>query len=284
MNSFENQIYEAAMKEYCFSREKVNHDTFESELRYAVNNQPPKKDTIDDEVTKLIKNLPTSFDSSIFVAQDAKDPRRFSALLFGSNDTPYDSCGLILHIYLPNRYPEVPPKVKFITNSNGYLKISPNIMGNGTIYLSLLGTWSSKSAYDSWDPKISSLYQVLMSIQNNIFIQEPYFNDIGKQSEIGTSIGNTHSQNYNQRARLICVAEGICGLIKNPPEEFETLIKAHFSIKKEYVTQKLEEWKVLVDTTLGYDYTKYQGKTFEEWADEAIALLTKVEEEIKDFV
>jgi len=46
----------------------------------------------------------------------------------------------------------------------------------------------------------------------------------------------------------------------------------------------LEEWKIMVDYPLSISYTKYQDKTFDEWVDEAIALLAKVEENVKEFV
>ncbi len=46
----------------------------------------------------------------------------------------------------------------------------------GTVCLSLLGTWNGHAS-QSWNPEHSSIYQVLLSIQALIFVEDPYFNE-----------------------------------------------------------------------------------------------------------
>lgn len=46
---------------------------------------------------------------------------------------------------------------------------------NGKVCLSLLGTWNGPG----WDPKTSSILQLLLSVQALVLVEEPYFNEPG---------------------------------------------------------------------------------------------------------
>lgn len=65
---------------------------------------------------------------------------------------------------LPADYPETPPMVKMTTTGGGRVRFNPNLYADGKVCLSLLGTWSGPS----WDPKVSTLLQVLVSIQRSV--------------------------------------------------------------------------------------------------------------------
>ena len=65
------------------------------------------------------------------------------------------------------------------------------------VCLSLLGTWSGPS----WDPQTSSVWQLLVSTQAQIFVADPYFNEPGFEREMGTQRGNELSKDYNDKAR-----------------------------------------------------------------------------------
>ena len=56
-----------------------------------------------------------------------------------------------------------PPKVKLITTGNEHVRFNPNLYNNGTVCLSLLGTWASTNESEKWSA-VSTIRQVLMSI------------------------------------------------------------------------------------------------------------------------
>ena len=66
---------------------------------------------------------------------------------------------------------------------------------------SLLGTWHGGHASEKWDAKTSSLYQVLLSIQGMILVEEPMYNEPGT-SGAGTPEGDRKSKLYNDTIRV----------------------------------------------------------------------------------
>ena len=99
-------------------------------------------------------------------------------MITGPQDTPYANGCFLFDVYLPSEYPNVPPKVNLMTTGKATVRFNPNLYNCGKVCLSLLGTWSG-SAGESWDPKVSSLLQLAVSIQSLIFVSEPYFNEPG---------------------------------------------------------------------------------------------------------
>ena len=87
---------------------------------------------------------------------------------------------------IPGDYPNSPPKMKIVTTGGGRHRFNPNLYADGKVCLSLLGTWQG----EPWDPKVSSLNQVFMSIYALIFVEEPWFNEPGYQGQRGTPQGD----------------------------------------------------------------------------------------------
>jgi ubiquitin-protein ligase len=85
----------------------------------------------------------------------------------------------LFDIYFPSDYPNQSPKVNLQTTGYGEVRFNPNLYNCGKVCLSLLGTWSG-GQNETWDPKASTLLQVLVSIQSLIFVPEPFFNEPGK--------------------------------------------------------------------------------------------------------
>lgn len=75
------------------------------------------------------------------------------------------------------------------------MRFNPNLYHNGKVCLSLLGTWRG-SATENWDPKLSTILQVLLSIQAIIMSNEVYFNEPGYEHEAGTSEGERKNEGY----------------------------------------------------------------------------------------
>jgi len=125
------------------------------------------------DITTLSSSLPIEFGSSVFVRCDEDRYDVLKALIIGPVGTPYENGCFEFDIFLPHAYPSVPPMVNLRTTGNGTVRFNPNLYNCGKVCLSLLGTWAGPS----WDPKSSTLLQVLVSIQALILVPDPYFNE-----------------------------------------------------------------------------------------------------------
>lgn len=65
--------------------------------------------------------------------------------------------------------------VQLRTTGGGRVRFNPNLYACGKVCLSLLGTWQAGQG-ESWSADASTTFQVLISIQSLILVDEPYFN------------------------------------------------------------------------------------------------------------
>lgn len=189
------------------------------------------------EVASLFSSLPLSWSSTILLRVDEDRYDFLRACIFGPEDTPYDSGAFVFDIYLPQTYPDVPPKFRLLTTGGGKVRFNPNLYSNGKVCLSLLGTWSGPS----WT-STSTILQVLVSIQSLILVPDPYFNEPGFERNLGTEAGKRASAHYNARARLDTALYAIHSNIRHPPPELATGIVAHFRLKRRYLGHNLRNW------------------------------------------
>jgi len=158
------------------SKERVRTTTFDATHTYFALASKEEKRTkentkkVSKELKKLKKFLPLHENASIFIRFDKFKPFLMRALISGPPDTPYESGLFAFDVYVPPTYPTVPPKVTLITTGQGTVRFSPNLYKEGKVCLSLLGTWQGPG----WDPKVSSLLQVFISIQALIFVENPH--------------------------------------------------------------------------------------------------------------
>jgi ubiquitin-protein ligase len=85
-------------------------------------------------------------------------------------------------VFFSNQYPNVSPKCVIATTGNQQVRFNPNLYNQGKVCLSLLGTWNGVST-ENWDPKISTLLQVILSIQSIIMSEYVYFNEPGCENQ-----------------------------------------------------------------------------------------------------
>ena len=109
--------------------------------------------------------LPLHPDAAVFVRHDEARLDTWRLVLSGPVDTPYAHGLFVFDVYAPPEYPSIPPLVHFETTGGGTVKFNPNLYADGKVCLSLLGTFNGRGANEKWQPGISSLYQILMSIQ-----------------------------------------------------------------------------------------------------------------------
>lgn len=89
--------------------------------------------------------------------------------------------------------------------------------------LSLLNTWTGKGN-EVWDPKSSSILQVLVSLQGLVLNSKPYFNEAGYDKQIGTAEGEKNSLSYNENTFLLSCKTMMYLMRKLPKVVYQTLI------------------------------------------------------------
>ncbi|KAG6709225.1 hypothetical protein I3842_06G120900 [Carya illinoinensis] len=181
----------------------------------------------------LQNNLPDTI--YVRVYEDRMDLLR--AVIVGAYGTPYQDGLFFFDFHLPPEYPDAPPLVSY--HSGGW-RINPNLYEDGKVCLSLLNTWTGKGN-EVWDPKSSSILQVLVSLQGLVLNSKPYFNEAGYDKQIGTAEGEKNSLSCNENTFLLN-CKTMMYLMRRPPKDFEELVKDHFSKRGYYILKACDAY------------------------------------------
>ncbi len=204
------------------------------------------------------------------------------ALICGASSTPYAHGCYEFDIFCDNNYPREPPKMNLITTGNGGVRFNPNLYACGKVCLSLLGTWRG-SATENWDPKLSTILQVVLSTQAIIMSEEVYFNEPGFENEAGTPEGEKKNEGYQNIVRYCNIKFAMLEQIKKPSKGFESVIKRHFFIKKPEILKEVHHWLELADK----NEATYGGLVNDHnynWANQFKATKTKYKEMLEQVV
>jgi ubiquitin-conjugating enzyme E2 O len=182
-----------------------------------------------------IKALRASPMTDVFVKANEDRLHTFKFAISGSVHTPYYGGFYCFDLALPVTFPLQPPVVRF--HSRG-LRINPNLYEDGYVCLSLLGTWSGTHQCEQWSPT-STLRQVLLSVQAIILCQEPYYNEAGFESLVGTPEGQAHSRMYNETTALLKVSL-LMSMAQAPPPDWGFEFREHY---KRHVPRLLQRWR-----------------------------------------
>ncbi|KAJ9562287.1 hypothetical protein OSB04_007447 [Centaurea solstitialis] len=174
---------------------------------------------IQDEWRILEKDLP----DTIFVRVYESRMDLLRAVIIGAEGTPYHDGLFFFDIYFPSIYPAQPPHVHY---HSGGLRINPNLYYCGKVCLSLLNTWYG-GPEEMWTPGVSTVLQVLVSIQGLILNANPYFNEPGNARGNGSAYFEEASLDYNEET-LILSLKTMVYTMKNPPKNFKDLVIGHF--------------------------------------------------------
>ncbi|XP_052178149.1 probable ubiquitin-conjugating enzyme E2 26 isoform X4 [Diospyros lotus] len=174
---------------------------------------------IQEEWRILEKDLP----DTIFVRVYESRMDLLTAVIIGAEGTPYHDGLFFFDVFFPSGYPNVPPHVHY---HSGGLRINPNLYNCGKVCLSLLNTWSG-SQNEKWIPGVSTMLQVLVSIQGLILNAKPYFNEPGFARMSGSANGEKNSQQYNENT-LILSLKTMVYTMRRPPKHFEDFVFGHF--------------------------------------------------------
>lgn len=99
---------------------------------------------------------------------------------------------------------------------SGGLRLNPNLYNCGKVCLSLLNTWSGTTK-ERWTKGVSTMLQVLVSIQGLILNTMPYYNEPGYESLRGTPNGETQARQYNQNTFILSLRT-MMYTIRKPPK------------------------------------------------------------------
>lgn len=210
---------------------------------YISNNTPPQQKMVRlaQELADLSNALPIEHTNSIFVRVDESRVDVMKALVMGASGTPYGHGAFEFDIYFDDAYPNAPPKVNLTTTGGAKVRFNPNLYSCGKVCLSLLGTWRG-NASENWDPKLSTILQVLVSIQAIIMSEEIYFNEPGFEGEAGTEEGEKKNEAYSNIVRYCNIKYAMVDQIRNPAKGFETVVKRHFFLKKDEILEEVRKW------------------------------------------
>ena len=89
---------------------------------------------------------------------------------------------------------------------------------------------------------MSSLGQVLLSIQTQLLVSDPYFNEPGYDRTRGTPQGDDSSKRYNNNLRLATLRHAIVSPLREPPKGLEEVVKRHFGMCRQRVLLQAKIW------------------------------------------
>lgn len=244
----DNNNYVEVMKGIAFSETNINlaRHLLANSMSSAGSNRK-KMLRISKELATLATSLPISDGSSVVVRVSNTRIDCLSFMITGPQDTPYSYGCFIFDLYLPPEYPNKPPSCLLRTTGNGSVRFNPNLYNCGKVCLSLLGTWAGPG----WDPKESTILQVITSIQALILVDDPYFNEPGYESSRGKPNGIMASNKYNSNIRQQTVLhamlnhlERITNGVESYDEIFDDVILTHFMMKKKEIMATVTGWGI----------------------------------------
>jgi ubiquitin-protein ligase len=226
---------------------------------------PAKAIRLAQEFADLPRALPCESTNSIYVRIDKDNMDFMKVLIIGSEGTPYSNGAFQFDVFFDSQYPNAPPKVTLMTTGGGTTRFNPNLYANGKVCLSLLGTWRGQST-ENWDPKISTLLQVLISIQSIIMSDLVYYNEPSCESEMGTPSGEAKNEAYSNIVRYANIKFAMIEQIRKPSKGFEEVIKRHFYLKKEQILKEVNGWIERSKTAVA-KYTSFSYDHNSTWAN-----------------
>ena len=186
--------------------------------------------------------LPCEVGSAVFLRHDPDRLDRMRAVITGPEGTPYSGGCFVFDVYFPAGYPEKPPMVNLDTTGGGRVRFNPNLYADGKVCLSLLGTWHGGGVEEKWDAKTSTLYQVLVSIQGLILVDDPMFNEPGFDGIRGTAEGDAKSREHNEEIRLYTVRHAMIAHLKHPRSGVTDVLRSHFRLQRHRIMRQVLTW------------------------------------------
>ena len=272
--------YKKLLGSHRFGYMTITKHSYKSNLNESSKERTSK---IAQEMLDVSKSLPDEITNAIYVRTDKKRIDLMKAIICGAAGTPYAHGCFEYDIHFGEGYPAGPPHVLITTTGGGKIRFNPNLYNTGKVCLSILGTWRG-SKNEGWNPKVSTLSQVLISIQGIVMSELVFFNEPGYERMINTPEGDAYNTAYSNIVRLNNIKYAMIEQIREPSPGFENVIRAHFVMKKEIILETVESWMKSAGTEANYgglvsghnQVGNYHGKGYESQLREQISILKLV--------
>ena len=183
------------------------------------------------DVKNIYKNPLDS--QGIYYKHDENDILKGYAIIFGPEDSLYDSGAYLFDITYPGNYPHAPPEFKFCTG-DGHVRFNPNLYRNGKVCLSLLNTWRG----EGWSAcqTISSVLVTLASILTD----KPLLNEPGvTESHMDFNKYNTIITYKNYEIAILKMLDKTKGILPNRFCQFYNIILDNFNKNYDRIIEKI---------------------------------------------
>jgi len=207
---------------------------FQSEVDSSKSMPKSKLQRLRKELASLADSLPDGI--FVRVNEDRFDIIKF--MIVGPGTTPYENGCFVFDMFLPDEYPKVPPHCKLVTTGHGQVRFNPNLYNDGKVCLSLLGTWSGPG----WDPQVSTILQVLVSIQAMVFVDYPYTNEPSYESQGQSEQSHAYNKGLRQATVKFAMSEWMEDLESNP-KHFVEVARTHMWLQRDYLLEQLDRWQ-----------------------------------------
>jgi ubiquitin-conjugating enzyme E2 O len=77
-------------------------------------------------------------------------------------------------------------------------KVSSDRLLTGTL------RWQGEQKSEGWDPAKSTILQVIVSLLGLVLVKEPYYNEAGYETRVGSAESASVSQHYSEKAYYSC--------------------------------------------------------------------------------
>ncbi|GIL70129.1 hypothetical protein Vretifemale_999 [Volvox reticuliferus] len=186
--------------------------------------------------------LPCLAAAAIFLRQDTARIDKMRAVITGPEGTPYEGGLFVFDIFCPGGYPNDPPVMMVYNTGGGKARYNPNLYADGKVCLSLLGTYNSGHTSEKWNPALSSIYQVLLSIQSQILVTDPMTNEPLSETMAGTAEGSAKTAEYNSRLQLLVMRHAMADMLMHPPPGTQDVVFRHFRLLRHRIATTVRRW------------------------------------------
>lgn len=237
--------YQNQFNKYRFRYSNVNLNIIGSQyISRCISPSPSHITRLQREFQILKKSIIISENASIFFTVQTDNICKMRFIISGPKNTPYENGLFIFNMTIPAEFPAKPPIC--ILDNTGGVRFNPNLYDSGYVCSSILNTWRGLAS-ESWTPELSSIFQIFMSIQSQILVEQPYFNEPGYEKTMNTPNGQKNSDEYNEKIMQYTLNYAIVGLLESTAKgkypEFHDVIYEYFAYHKYNIINTLNIWQ-----------------------------------------
>jgi ubiquitin-protein ligase len=246
--------FQKQFNKYRFRYSNVDLNIIGSEyIRKCISPSPSHITRLQREFQILKKSTIISENACIFFTVQTDNICKMRFIISGPKNTPYEYGLFIFNMTIPLEFPAKPPIC--ILDNTGGVRFNPNLYVNGYVCSSILNTWRGLAS-ESWTPELSTIFQIFMSIQSQILVEQPYFNEPGYEKSMNTPNGQKNSNDYNEKIMQYTLEYAMINLLESTKKgkypEFDDVIYEYFAYHKHNIINTLNLWENKINFNKSY--------------------------------